>query len=117
MPQVYAFVFAAENLAAWAAGLGSSIRREGGDWRIDTPQGPATLRFAEANALGVLDHHVRFDSGLEVYVPMRVIPNGTGSEVLFTVFRGDSMTDAQFASDVAAVERDLSKLKDVLERG
>jgi hypothetical protein len=32
---------------------------------------------------GVLDHYVAPASEMEVYVPMRVQPNGSGSEVIF----------------------------------
>lgn len=82
---------------------------------METPQGPVTMRFIERNALGVLDHYVTPAPGVEVYVPMRVLANGTGSEVLLTVFRLPEMSEEQYAEDVALVERDLSTLKRVLE--
>jgi hypothetical protein len=63
----------------------------------------------------VLDHHVRVSPELEVYSPIRVIANGRGSEVLFTVFRLDGVSDEDFARDVKTVEADLRKLKEVLE--
>ena len=34
------------------------------------------------NDFGVLDHHVTLSTGEEVFVPMRVIPNGSRSEVI-----------------------------------
>lgn len=74
------------------------------------------IRFVERNDFGVLDHYVTVAPGLEVYVPMRVLPNGSGSEVLFTVFRLPEMSDERFAEDAALVERDLKTLKTVLER-
>jgi hypothetical protein len=46
---------------------------------------------------------------------MRVVTNGTGSEVLFTMFQLPGMSDHQFAEDVAMVARDLQSLKVVLE--
>lgn len=46
---------------------------------------------------------------------MRVLPNGSGSEVIFTLFRLPDMSNEQFAEDVGMVERDLKTLKDVLE--
>ena len=72
------------------------------------------MRFAERNTLGVLDHHVAAP-GMEVYVPVRVIPNGSGSEVLFTLFRQPDMSDEQYAADTAMVERDLRALTELLE--
>jgi hypothetical protein len=47
---------------------------------------------------------------------MRVVPNGTGAEVTFLLFRTPDMTDAAFAADAAAVARDLNALKTLLER-
>jgi hypothetical protein len=35
----------------------------------------------------VLDHTVVLPDGTEVYVPMRVVPNGGGSEVMLVLFR------------------------------
>jgi hypothetical protein len=62
-----------------------------------------------------LDHYVTPAPELEVYVPMRVLPNGSGSEVFFTLFRSTDMSDEKFAEDVGMVERDLKTLKNVLE--
>jgi hypothetical protein len=74
------------------------------------------LRFVNNNDLGVLDHYVTSAPGVEVYVPMRVLPNGSGSEVLFTLFQLPGMSDEKYAEDAGLVTRDLEKLKGVLER-
>jgi hypothetical protein len=74
------------------------------------------LRFVEHNDLGVLDHYVSPAPGVEAYVPMRVLPNGSGSEVLFTLFQLPGMSDEKYAEDAGLVTRDLQTLKRVLER-
>jgi len=112
---VYDFVAQPANLPKWAAGLGASIALVGGEWIAETPRGPTTVRFAERNTFGVLDHFVSAAPGAEVYIPMRVIANGHGSEILFTLFRLADMSDATFAEDAASVERDLKALKVLLE--
>ncbi|MBI2355294.1 MAG: SRPBCC family protein [Deltaproteobacteria bacterium] len=114
--QVYEFVSNPENLPKWAKGLGKSVRKSGGGWLVDTPQGPAKVRFAERNRLGVLDHYVTTAQGIEVYVPLRVIANGSGSELLFTLFRLPGMSDEQYAADQQLVEQDLKTLKEILEK-
>lgn len=114
--KVYEFVSNPENLPRWAAGLGKSVRKSDSGWIAETPQGPMQIRFAEKNDSGVLDHYVKLASGVEVYVPMRVVPNGSGSEVIFTLFKMPNMSDKQFAEDAGMVERDLKTLKNVLER-
>jgi hypothetical protein len=98
--EVYAFVSDPNNLAAWASGLSAAVK----------------VRFVERNPFGVLDHYVRVDSGPEVYMPMRVFPNGEGAEVLITVFRQPGVSDEKFAEDTHWVRRDLEALKTRLEK-
>ena len=113
--EVYAFVTDPRNLPRWATQFARSVRQEGEDWIVQTPDGAVTIRFAAANRLGVMDHVVGLGSGQEVAVPMRVISNGSGSEVLFTLFQLPGMSDEQFARDGAMVENDLRTLKRILE--
>ena len=47
---------------------------------------------------------------------MRVVPNGAGSEVTFTLLRLPEMSDQKFAEDAGMVQRDLRTLKSVLEK-
>lgn len=114
--EVYAFVSNPLNLPKWAAGLSGSIKKEGPDWIADSPMGKVKVKFAETNTFGVLDHHVTLPSGVEFYNPMRVVSNDNGSEVIFTLFRTTGMSEQDFHADAQAVERDLKKLKEVLEK-
>jgi len=112
---VYDFASVPTNFPQWASGLGKSIARVDEEWTAETPQGPVKVRFTERNRFGVLDHYVIPAPGVEIYIPMPIIANGTGSEVLFTLFRLPEMSDAQFAEDAAWVARDLRALKERLE--
>jgi hypothetical protein len=47
---------------------------------------------------------------------MRVFPNNDGSELVFTLYRRPDMSDQEFAADAKAVEKDLAKLKTLLEK-
>jgi hypothetical protein len=47
---------------------------------------------------------------------MRVLPNGGGSEFVFTLIRRPGVSDAEFAKERAAIENDLKALKALLER-
>jgi hypothetical protein len=113
---VYAFAAHPPNLPQWAAGLAGSVQQIGADWVADSPMGRVRLEFASANAFYVLDHDVTLPSGLQVHNPMRVLPNGGGSEVIFSVFRRPGMSEAELEADVAAVTRDLQALKRALEQ-
>ena len=112
---VYAFAADPENLPRWASGLGGSIRESGGEWIAEGPMGQIKIRFAPPNDLGVLDHDVTLPTGETVHNPMRVVPNGAGSELTFTLFRRPDMTDEQLEKDAEWVRKDLLKLKALLE--
>jgi hypothetical protein len=114
---VYQFAAKPENMAKWAVGLGTSFRpRADGSWIAEGgPVGTAMVRFVERNGLGVLDHDVTVPSGETVHNPIRVIPNGDGSEVVFTLFRRPGVSGSQFSADAKAVEKDLRTLKRLLE--
>lgn len=113
---VYTFASSAENLPIWAAGLArSEVKRDGDVWVAEAPFGKVKIRFSEANKFGVMDHDVELDSGAVVHNPMRVVPNGDGSEFIFTLLRQLAMSEEQFAQDAKAVAKDLRTLKEVLE--
>lgn len=113
--RVYEFVVKPQNLPQWAGGLCQSVSLSDTGWLVQTPQGTMQIRFAEKNIFGVLDHYVNPAPGVEVYVPMRVLPNAGGSTLVFTLMRQPEMSDADYARDLQLVERDLRKLKELLE--
>ena len=115
---IYAFASNPENLPSWAAGLArSEVKKDGDVWVAEAPFGKAKIRFVEANKFGVMDHDVELDSGVVVHNPMRVVPNGNGSEFIFTLLRQPEMSEDQFADDAQAVTKDLRTLKELLEGG
>ncbi|HYS63389.1 MAG TPA: SRPBCC family protein [Paraburkholderia sp.] len=112
---VYAFASPPAAFPKWASGLGKPLRHEGANWTFEGSEGPVTVRFSAVNAYGVLDHYVLLPDGTEIYIPLRVIANGAGCDVQFTLFREPGMTDEKFTADAQWVERDLRKLKALLE--
>jgi hypothetical protein len=114
--QVYDFAVNPENLPRWATAFVRSVKRVAGEWIIEAMDGTEVgVRFVPRNELGVLDHAVRLPSGQEITSHMRVIPNGSGSEVIFTLFQSPGMSDDDFARDAGMIQRDLQTLKGVLE--
>jgi hypothetical protein len=112
---VAAYVADGHNLPAWS--FVDAVRADGDAWIVATGSQEARLRFVPPNAFGVLDHEVTLADGTRVHVPMRVVPNGEGSEVVFTLFRLPGTTDEAFDADAAQVSRDLAILRHVLEDG
>jgi polyketide cyclase/dehydrase/lipid transport protein len=115
-PEVaYAFASDPARLPEWAPGLGTAVERVGDDWFAESPMGRVRVAFAPSNDLGVLDHDVTLPSGEVFHNPMRVLRDGDGCEVVFTLRRQDGMSDEEFARDEAAVAADLATLKRLLE--
>ncbi|MER8071651.1 SRPBCC family protein [Streptomyces sp. NPDC094034] len=113
---VYDYASNPANLPEWAHGLGRSITKTDGQWIAESsPLGRVVVAFAPENELGVLDHDVTLPSGEVVYNPVRVIADGAGSEVVFTLRRQPGMSDEDFQRDTDAVLADLTTLKGVLE--
>lgn len=115
--EVYAFMAKPENMPQWASGLSSGLTRQGDDWLAPGPLGNARVHFAADNDLGVVDHLVTLEDGTKVHNALRVVPNGDGAEVMFTLLRMPGMSDEQFAGDAGWVEKDLATLKSIMESG
>ena len=112
---VYAFVSDPANVPRWAEGLATVVENVAGRWLLGTGSDRSSVAFAERNTFGVVDHEVTLPSGEVVDVPMRVIRNGDGCDVVLTVRRQPGMTDADFDRDSGLVQADLGRLKRVLE--
>jgi len=113
----YEYISDPRHLPDWAPAFAKSVHQEGDRWVVETADGTVGIAFAPANRLGVVDHRVTGDEGLDDLNPMRVIANGDGSEVLFTLFQPSGTSDDQFDRDLRIVESDLQTLKRVLEGG
>ncbi|HRQ00660.1 MAG TPA: SRPBCC family protein [Terrimesophilobacter sp.] len=113
--EVGAFAGDPENLPLWAAGLSTGIRFEQGRWVTDSPMGTVAVTFVGPVDAGVLDHDVTLPDGTVVHNPLRVLRNGDGSEVVFTLYRRDGMMDDEFERDADLVRADLEHLRGILE--
>jgi hypothetical protein len=112
---VYNFASIPQNFQRWAAGLGRRFEQSGAEWTAEAPDGRSIrIRFSEPNEFGVLDHEVWVERR-STHNAVRVVPNGTGAEVLFVLLKTPDMSDEAFAADGASVERDLHTLKALLE--
>lgn len=112
---VYEYASDPANLPNWAPGLGSSVENVDGQWFVETSEGRVGVAFAPRNDYGVLDHEVTLPSGDVIYNPLRVVPDGDGCEVVFSLRRLPDMSDGDFARDAGLVQADLTRLKHVLE--
>ncbi|TPG14456.1 polyketide cyclase [Sphingomonas oligophenolica] len=110
--ELYAEIWQPDCFARWASGLtDSGLRCVGDEWLADGLDGPIRIRFTAHNAFGVMDHWVDTGSGKPLHIPLRVVANGEGAEVILTLYRQPDMTDERFAADIKWINRDLQALK------
>lgn len=112
---VYDFASNPANLPAWVPSFCKSAALIEGRWMIQSTAGLVEFEFVPRNNLGVLDHTVTISPDLKVVNPMRVIANGTGSEILFTLIQHEGVSDRKFQEDLRMVADDLRCLKRLLE--
>lgn len=112
---VRAYAADPRHLGEWAAGLGAARQDPDGRWLVDGPLGAVQVAFVDDPHHGVLDHVVTLPTGETFLNPMRAVPNGDGTELVFTVYRWDGTDDDAHRRDVAAVQADLATLRSVLE--
>lgn len=113
---LYAAIWQPDFFPNWASGLAqSTLRQDGEVWIADGPDGRSSVRFTPHNAFGVMDHDVHTADGIVVHVPLRVVANGDGSEVMLTLFRQPGVSDEKFSADAKWIVRDLRRLKALIE--
>src|SRR5688500_8737365 len=79
--EVYRYLANPANFPKWAPNFCHAIRKVGdGSWIADTTMGALKVRFVPENEFRVADHYVTVSSGEEIQNPIRVLPNGSGSE-------------------------------------
>lgn len=112
--QLFDFLANPENLPKWAVGFCHAIRRDDADdgcWVIRTAQGEVGIRYVTDRRLGVIDFHISPAPGVEAAAFSRVLPNGTGSEYVFTQVQSPGMPDEVFDGQVAALGEELRILQ------
>ena len=80
----------------WAPAFARSVRPEGDDWLVNTGTGEARVRVVVAAEQGTVDV---LDAGRPSRGAfLRVLPNGEGSELVFTLFFPDDAAERRSLS-------------------
>jgi len=88
--------------------------------RVDVPRmgGPARMRIAAEPEAGVIDLYLAPEGKpYGVPLPVRVVRNGDGADVLFTLTRFPGMPEALWKEGVESMERELAAFKRRHENG
>lgn len=113
--QVFDFVANPETLPVWAVGFCRHIRPDGTRWIVTTAHGEMPIRVATDRACGTIDFYFSPAPDAEMAAFSRVVPNGRGSEYVFTQFQGADMPAGDFEAQVAALGEELLVLRGVIQ--
>jgi hypothetical protein len=114
--EVYTFLADPRNYPKWAAVIESTFRQIGpSEWEAETEFGPRLIRFSARNEFGVLDHAVYRRGDEPLMMPLRVVANGDGCELVFIFYRRPGTTDEQYRSAIEWVTTDFLTLRTLLE--
>ena len=108
--KVYQFASNPENFPVWVEFIKSMTKVTENTWYAETDLGNPKIEIVPKNELGVIDHLVILPDSSTVNNPMRVMANGKGSELVFTLFWMPNRTKEEFNQDAKLVESDLKKL-------
>lgn len=84
-------------------------------WVAHTSQGDVKVipHFDKDRLL--LDHECILANSDEQFIPYRVVPNGTGSELIMTNQQTDSVSDEEYAEQLDWMREELATIKKLLE--
>jgi len=92
----------------------SAVDKGDGTWLMNVPRmgGPASLRIDGDTTQGVIDMYLAPEgTPFGPPLPIRVIPNGDGSDVLFTLARFPGQSDQDWTEGLQSMKRELQNLK------
>jgi len=113
--EVLSFVGDGDNLPRWAIGFAKSVRRSGPAWIVQSGHGEVPTLIVVDEPAGTVDFHMQPAPDAEASAYARVVPNGEGSEFIFTQMQQPGVPDELFEQLVAAVRHELAALKAQLE--
>ena len=114
--KVYDFASNPANFPDWLAFLKAISKKSDTIWSAETDLGNIEIEFVPKNEFGIIDHTVILPDGSKIKNVLRVIENGDGSEVVFTLFRFAEKTEKEFNDDANLVAEDLKTIKNILEK-
>ena len=102
------------RLPEWAPQFASEVRAEGDHWVVDSGGRPFRIRIKASADFGTVDIVSADDERIGSF--SRVIPNGEGSEFLFTLLFPQGTDQAAIDAQMAVVEGELETVRSLVER-
>jgi hypothetical protein len=101
------------NLPRWAPAFARSVSERDGQLMVDTGQGELPISVSVSRERGTVD--VLSAAEPRVGAFSRVLPNGDGSEYLFTLFFAPDADDSAVEAQMAVVDQELQAVRALCE--
>ena len=110
---VLAFLADPHNLPRWAPAFARSVSERDGQLRVDTGQGELPISVSVSRERGTVDLLSATEPRVGAF--SRVLPNGDGSEYLFTLFFAPDADDTAVEAQMAVVDQELEAVRALCE--
>jgi RNA recognition motif-containing protein len=110
---LFAWIADPENLPKWHTSFCRSLRKENGSLIAESPRGPVPVRFIRDDRTLVLDLLAEVAEGIELTNAIRILSNGEGSEIVWTLVKADGLSEAVFHEQVRWAGSALQNLRKV----
>lgn len=114
--KVFKFTSNLENLPKWGSSVCKTVKKTDSGYMCESPMGEKKIRTVTDGKLGVIDQYLSLSRSDELMMPIRVIPNGSGAEVLCTMFQHSDLSDEKYEEQLSSMQMELDRLKDLMER-
>lgn len=114
--KLFDYVGTIENLPKWATGYCKSIRKDGDDYKIETPMGEMFQRFDVDAARGTIDMYGGPTKEAMWCWPARVTSDNMGGSVLaFTCVQMPDQPDTEFEGQCATLLEEFENIRRAVE--
>lgn len=101
------------NLPSWAPNFARAVRPSGEEWLIDQGKNEIRITMRVSRAHGTVDLLATADPDRGAFT--RVVPNGSGSEYLFTLFFAGETDETVVSQQMTVVEDELQTVRTLCE--
>jgi hypothetical protein len=101
------------TLPTWAPDFARAIRPDGDRWLVDNGAAEVSVRFRVSADHGAVDLVTADDPRRGAF--LRVLPNGDGSELLFTLFFPAGTPEPAVVAQMETVEGELATIRTLAE--
>jgi hypothetical protein len=111
--EVHAYLAEAGNLPAWAPGFASRVSRSGASWLVSRDGAEFTIDVLVEPRSGTVDFVAAGDHARGLFT--RVLPNGEGSEVVFTLMFAPDTPEGAITAQMLTLETELAAVRNACE--